>query len=111
MGQSHRHRLDTHPRRIHLNPTPCPNETKDPPALESPHTRRDTGRIVMPACNNQPHKPAGTGESLLGVAACKIEANRVFGASDCSLSEGSLIPELAEILGIANSTPCRWDLT
>jgi len=29
----------------------------------------------MPACNNQPHKPAGTGESLLGVAACKIEAN------------------------------------
>ena len=29
----------------------------------------------MPACNNQPHKPAGTGESLLGVAACKIEAS------------------------------------
>jgi hypothetical protein len=29
----------------------------------------------MPACNNQPHKPAGTGESLLVVAACKIEAN------------------------------------
>jgi hypothetical protein len=28
----------------------------------------------MPTCDNQPHKPAGTGESLLGVAACKIEA-------------------------------------
>jgi hypothetical protein len=55
--------------------TPCPNETKDPPALESPHTRRDTGRPVIPAYNNQPHKPAGTGESLLDVAACKIEAS------------------------------------
>jgi hypothetical protein len=32
----------------------------------------------MPARNNQPHKPAGTGESLLDVAACKIEANQIL---------------------------------
>ena len=38
----------------------------------------------MPARNNQPPKPAETGESLLGVPACKIEAraNTVYLRSD-----------------------------
>ena len=35
-----------------------------------------TGRLVMPRCNNQPHKPASTGSVRTEPAARKIEARR-----------------------------------
>ena len=55
------------------HPVHHPTDPKDPSALESPPPSA-TGRLVMPRCNNQPHKPASTGLARTEPAARKIEA-------------------------------------
>src|SRR5208283_5352811 len=58
LGPSNRHRLDPHPRRVHLTPNP-PDPTRR--KTHRPWKARppsDTGRSVTPTCHNWHHQPA-----------------------------------------------------
>ena len=63
------------PRRLRLTTRPPTNRPETPPALGKPAPPGDTGRFFVPACDNQPRKPASTGPIRPHKAARKIEAS------------------------------------
>jgi hypothetical protein len=62
MGQRHRPSMATTPRRIPLTANPTVHPTRGTPTgPEEARTPSDTGRPVIPTCNNQATQPANTG--------------------------------------------------
>jgi hypothetical protein len=75
MGHRHLPRRATTPSRLHITAPPLSTPARGTPR---PWKRRpsDTGRLVIPIRQNQPHTPDGTGSTPYEQAARKIEAKR-----------------------------------
>src|SRR5208337_1036498 len=92
LGPSNRHRLDPHPRRVHLTPNPPDPTRRKTHLFRKPRPPRDTGRSVTPTCHNWHHQPA---ENPVHTPSTAPHAKSRLAVAAGVITAGATLPALA----------------